>query len=289
MDVDRFDGLTRTLATTGTRRGLLQLVAALPLAGGLVTRLTEGAYGAGGNGNGAIIRGPGRRRRRNRHRHNPGQHKDNRKGKRNQCKPESKARTCGRKCGKVRNNCGKRVDCGACLVFVTSSLRNGNLGGLNGADAICQDRAQAGGLPGTYRAWLSDDTGSPSTRFRCTAASCSGEGYRLPDQAQTQIATDWTDLTDGDLIHAINVTELGGTVPASPAPEAFAWTNTTPDGTAGIQGFDCSDWTIGIIPSPAPDPFPFGTTGFALSNGGAWTQAASSPCDVPRRLYCFQQ
>ena len=37
MDVDRFDGLTRTLATIGTRRGPLHLMAALPLAGGLVT------------------------------------------------------------------------------------------------------------------------------------------------------------------------------------------------------------------------------------------------------------
>ena len=107
--------------------------------------------------------------------------------------------------------CGEDGTCGACLVFATSTLRNGALGGLNGADAICQERAGAGGLPGTYRAWLSDGTGSPSTRFRR-----SGQGYRLPDAAQTSIATDWTDLTDGKLRHAINVTELGETVPPPP-------------------------------------------------------------------------
>src|SRR4051794_9680603 len=34
-----------------------------------------------------------------------------------------------------------------CRVFVTSSLHMGNLGGLMGADAICQTRAQEAGLP----------------------------------------------------------------------------------------------------------------------------------------------
>ena len=105
-----------------------------------------------------------------------------------------------------------------------------------------------GALPGTYRAWLSDDTGSPSTRFRCTAAVCSGQGYQLPDQAQTQIATDWTDLTDGTLIHAINVTELGGTVPTNPAPDARAWSNTAVDGTVRTDVPDddlaCVNWTF---------------------------------------------
>ena len=56
----------------------------------------------------------------------------------------------------------------ACLTekraFVTSQLYNGNMGGLAGADARCQGLADAVGLPGTYRAWLSSATESPSTR-----------------------------------------------------------------------------------------------------------------------------
>lgn len=40
-------------------------------------------------------------------------------------------------------------------VFVTSTLQNGALGGLVGADAICAGRAAAGSLPGNYVAWLS--------------------------------------------------------------------------------------------------------------------------------------
>jgi hypothetical protein len=293
LDVDRFDGLARILATTGTRRGLLLLASALPLVGGLLTQLTEGAAGPGGSGNGAIVGGGGGRRRKNRH--NPGQNNDNRddnrnddrddnRKKRNRCKPEPKARTCARKCGKVRNNCGTRVNCGSCLVFATSTLQNGNLGGLNGADAICQARARAGGLPGTYRAWLSDNTGSPSTRFRR-----SGQGYRLPDQAE--IATAWTDLTDGTLNRAINVTELGGTVSADPAPAARAWSNTAVAGTVRTDvpndDLACVNWTYNGGGEPRPGVF--GGTGTTTATDAKWTAEGSSPCGVPRRRYCFQQ
>src|SRR4026208_707297 len=42
------------------------------------------------------------------------------------------------------------------IVFVTSTLKHGNPGGLGGADAICQKRALEAKLPGRYRAWISD-------------------------------------------------------------------------------------------------------------------------------------
>ena len=105
--------------------------------------------------------------------------------------------------------CGSDGPCGACRVFVTGLSSNGELGGLAEADGICQWRATAAGLPGSYKAWLSDGSASPSTRFRCTAPSCSAQGYRLVDAARTLVATNWTDLTDNDLLHGINATELG--------------------------------------------------------------------------------
>jgi hypothetical protein len=186
--------------------------------------------------------------------------------------------------------CGGDGTCGPCLVFATSTMRNGAFGGLDGADSYCQVLARAGGLPGTYRAWLSDDTGSPSTRFRCTAAGCSGQGYQLLDQAQTQIATDWTDLTDGTLIRAINVTESGGTVPTDPASGARAWSNTAVAGTVRTDVPDadlaCVNWTFnGSTPSPGV----FGGTGATPATDATWTAEGSSPCGVARRLYCFQQ
>ena len=41
------------------------------------------------------------------------------------------------------------------LVFITSTLHDGNLGGVAGADQICNELASDAGLPGTYMAWLS--------------------------------------------------------------------------------------------------------------------------------------
>lgn len=122
MDAERFDRLVKTLSTVDTRRGLLRLSAALPLAG-LSSLLTEA--GVQGSGSGAIVGGGGGRRRRRKARqrrrkarrhHDPGNDKENRKGRRKQCKPNPAAKTCAGRCGTVKNNCGKRVDCGAGLL-----------------------------------------------------------------------------------------------------------------------------------------------------------------------------
>ena len=50
-------------------------------------------------------------------------------------------------------------------VFATSSLHPGDLGGLAGADAICQQRATAAGLTGTYVAYLTSGGIHASTRL----------------------------------------------------------------------------------------------------------------------------
>ena len=38
------------------------------------------------------------------------------------------------------------------IVFLTSTTHTGNLGGLTGADAICNDLASTAGLPGANEA-----------------------------------------------------------------------------------------------------------------------------------------
>ena len=92
-------------------------------------------------------------------------------------------------------------------VFVTSTRYNGNLGGLAGADAICQERAEAAGLaPGIYLAWLSVDSGSagtPLTRFVQSPGP-----YTLVD-GTTIVANNWADLTDGFLAASISLDENG--------------------------------------------------------------------------------
>ena len=115
-----------------------------------------------------------------------------------------------------------------------SSSTSGVLGGLTGGDAVCDADAIANGLPaGTYLAWLSDGTDSPSTRFDQNAGP-----YELP--GGTAIAANWADLTDGALFAPIDQLADGVTTLNS-----WVFTGTNPDGTsvsASADGDNCDGW-----------------------------------------------
>lgn len=183
--------------------------------------------------------------------------------------------TCGSGCRKADGTCGP------CRVFVTSTTQTGNLGGLAGADAICQSLAANVAptpLPGTYKAWLSDSTASPSTRFRCHATDCSQEGYALVDG--TRIAGNWGELTGGTLAASIDITEQGSRIP----PAFFIWTHTLVNGAAGRQVDEhCSNWTSASSTLA-------GDVGFETTKTSQWTEVGFAiTCDDTLHLYCFQQ
>jgi hypothetical protein len=172
--------------------------------------------------------------------------------------------------------CSGDGTCGACLVFISSSVSLGNLGGLTGADNTCQTLANTAGLSGTYKAWLSDDTGSPSTRFVQATVP-----YQLPNG--TPIADNWDDLKDGTLAAPINIMENGNPIPNA----GSVWTNTNTDGT--VQDFrDCNDWMSGTSAHS-------GNFGLANRTNSEWTVFSRQSCGPPpagvsgNRLYCFQQ
>jgi hypothetical protein len=168
----------------------------------------------------------------------------------------------------------RRKRCGAggtCYVFVTENQYGGSIGGLAGADEICQILATASSLRGTYKAWLSDSTASPSTRFVHSTGP-----YKLLDG--TQIAANWTQLTDGSLGAPINITEIRSAVAGS----EFVWTHTLVDGTAAPSDEHCGNWkdataTVG------------GGRGVATLAESNWTQSGTDSCDSGHHLYCFQQ
>ncbi len=154
------------------------------------------------------------------------------------------------------------------VVFISATLYMGDLGGLAGADSECQSAAESIGLQGTYRAWLSDSTGSPSTRFAQADVP-----YVLLDGSV--VADDWSDLTDGTLNVAINLNELLG------ASSGNVFTNTTPSGTVWDET-DCTDWTdsAGSIPG----------NGFPPNADATWTQGGKgSNCFDTLHIYCFEQ
>lgn len=158
------------------------------------------------------------------------------------------------------------------IVFLTSTTHDENLGGLSGADNICQDLATIAGLPGTYLAWLSDSTDSPSTRFARSIVP-----YVLTDG--TQVADDWSDLTDGNIDAPINRDEKK----QSYSNLGRAWTNTKGDGTKNAP-VHCENWTTA---NPAGDLST--VAGDFFSQGMNWTNASQANCQTNLRLYCFQQ
>ena len=108
-------------------------------------------------------------------------------------------------------------------VFVTSSLHNGNLGGAQATDEICNIKANEGGLTGNYRAWISTFpvTGDPQSRM-----THSGRAYVRTDGIT--VAENWSDLTDGDLSAPINVDQNGNSIAGAVNP--FVWTASSPQG-----------------------------------------------------------
>jgi Collagen triple helix repeat (20 copies)/Protein of unknown function (DUF1554) len=162
---------------------------------------------------------------------------------------------------------------GECTVFVTSTTTDGDIGGLAAADTICNTLASNAGLMGTYKAWLSDDSASPSTRF--TQATVP---YVLVNG--TQIADDYTDLTDGNIDNMLDRDELGNQVITN---SVFTHTDTDGTQTSVTTPLNCTNWT-----STSVNVQGIGTTTFT---NGAWTGNGGtvSNCATEHPFFCLQQ
>lgn len=158
-------------------------------------------------------------------------------------------------------------------VFVTSTTYTGNLGGVIGADTKCQERADAARLGGTWRAWISGGSDSTSASNRLYHSDVP---YMLLNG--NRIATDWNNLTDGNIELAINLDELWA------EKRSVAWTNTkeTGDYLKELPINICSEWT-----SSAPEDSAW--IGYNNSTDEKWSNAGGTICSVPANLYCFEQ
>lgn len=151
------------------------------------------------------------------------------------------------------------------VVFATSSKQNGDLGGADGADAICAERAAAAGLTGTFKAWLSSPDMSAGDRL-----SHASIPYARTDGAE--VAADWQDLVDGELAAPINRDENGERIAGD------VWTGTLASGASAE--FTCAGFT---------DPDTIGVCGSSDARGADWTDNIQPPCLSALRLYCVQQ
>jgi hypothetical protein len=153
------------------------------------------------------------------------------------------------------------------------------MGGLVGADAICQGLADDAGLTGMYLAWLSDGDTPPATRFARADTT-----YALVDG--TAVADDWDDLTDGTLLHAINRTESGGAAPLGThtCGQDAVWSNVTATGGTANGAAHCSGWTdTNAVQSHSGRYDMTGEDWSASCYGGGAVCLWMSP------IYCFEQ
>lgn len=78
------------------------------------------------------------------------------------------------------------------LAFATLESFSGNLGGLEGADAECQNAADAVGLGGTFRALLGTSTILPGARFSSDGAAWVRlDGVRIAPTAEEVLSFQW--------------------------------------------------------------------------------------------------
>lgn len=160
-------------------------------------------------------------------------------------------------------------------VFTSSLTMRGNLGGLVGADAFCQQRANLAALPGTYKAWLSTAAASPATRM-----THRNTPYVLV--TNTVVANNWTDLTDGSIRAPINVNELGqGSLGEFVCQNGELWSNTDERGVQ-VAGPNCGDWTSDTLT---------GAAAHLTSTNASWTvpTCPSVGCAFAMPIYCIGQ
>ncbi|MEM6995077.1 MAG: DUF1554 domain-containing protein [Myxococcota bacterium] len=158
------------------------------------------------------------------------------------------------------------------IAFVTSTRHNGNLGGLSGADDVCNQRAQAAGLPGTYVAYLSD--GSTDARDRLGTAN----GWVRTDGRL--FARDRDDLVAGFGAYTLVLDEFGESIFTFGPSFVFAFTGTNAGGTAASEA-RCNEWSDATGGLVGRAPFVTLPMNHSVASGTAQS------CDAMAALYCF--
>jgi hypothetical protein len=152
--------------------------------------------------------------------------------------------------------------------FVTAATYSSNLGGLAGADAKCQQSAEAAGMIGTFRALLSTSKVGAFTRLGSSRGWVRSDGTAFGD---TQ-----ADLLAGKIYYPLSLDEYG-----RPFTEGYyALTGTKNDGTPDV-GRTSNDWGT-------PGAGCRVTVGMASSGGARWYSANDQSCDYPYHLFCLE-
>ena len=186
--------------------------------------------------------------------------------------------------------------------FVTSATSvTGNLGGLAGADALCQSLATAVGFGSkTWRAYLSVERDASNGNRPTDARSRIGNGPWVNVNGVT-VAANLTDLHARKGDAAVFLDERGQRIPGqwagSPSPvQHDIHTGSNADGTLMTGGFTCNDWTSDstTVAAQVGHSDGLGPNGDTSGTLSSWNSAhANQNCSntAPRggagRIYCF--
>jgi len=155
------------------------------------------------------------------------------------------------------------------IVFTTSTTHNADLGGLSGADDICAERAQAAGLAGTYRAWLSTSTVNAIDRLG------NASGWVRPDGKP--VLNSAADIASSALFYPPRLDEFGNDLGVG----HYVMTATGLDGKRRTDSSytTCGDFTSAVGSWLEGGPASSDTVWFTLG--------ASFFCAEEASLYCF--
>jgi hypothetical protein len=185
--------------------------------------------------------------------------------------------------------------------FVTSATSvTGNLGGLRGADALCQTLATAAGVGSkTWRAYLSVERDADNGNRATDARSRIGNGPWV-NAALVTVAANLTELHARKGDAAVFVDERGqrinGQWTGSPSPvQHDILTGSNADGTL-MTGATCADWTsdsttlfaqVGHSDGLGPNGDTSGTLSSWNSAHANQNCANTAPRGGAGRIYCF--
>jgi len=150
-------------------------------------------------------------------------------------------------------------------VYVSNSRWSGAMGGQDGANAKCTQKALDAGLPGEWKAIISD---SKQSAFDNIGKDI--QFYRLDGKL---VAMHRIDLFDSRILRQININELG-----DQNVNEEVWTGST---VAGLDsGENCKDWTWALNAK--------GTIGLSIRINQAWVTRELKDCSEMKRLYCVR-
>lgn len=153
-------------------------------------------------------------------------------------------------------------------IFVTSTVHRANFGGVEAGDQICNERADAAGLPGQFIAWLSTSQVSAVDRVAGARGWYRPDGLPFADTPAELLIGNW---------YPPVLDEYGDVVP----DVTRTFTGTRIDGSWDENTGSCADWT---------DDSTAASTRVGMPSGGnaEWVTFGTYLCDADdMRLTCM--